>query len=262
VPSSQPSAALPTNNHQQQQQQQGTGSQPRRWFLTFQDSERPEYVARSKALVQQAREVGGFDEAIAYPRTDIPTWFWQRAAPLASGRGLYWWAWKPFIIWDTLQRLPEGDVLLYMDSMYDILAPLGDLTAVEGMEQGDARFWCNKPNERNFTVEFEIKRDTLRFFRRDNAASRRSLAFWAGAIALRKTQRVMLMVSQWLHYSLRPALVDASPSRLPEHPGYGGIHQADQAVLTLVAMSWNHTCGWFPTGPVQNLRVPFRLPPS
>lgn len=68
-----------------------------------------------KRIGRQARKLGLFDEIILYTPDSLPESF--RNIELMQHRiGGGYWAWKPYIIWETLQHHDEGDVVCYVDA--------------------------------------------------------------------------------------------------------------------------------------------------
>mmetsp|Transcript_20392 Transcript_20392/g.44578 ORF Transcript_20392/g.44578 Transcript_20392/m.44578 type:complete len:260 (+) Transcript_20392:98-877(+) len=234
-----------------------TASNPRRWFLTFQDTQKPGYVAQSKRLAREATEIAKFDEVIIYKRDDVPEWWWElNKELLADSNTLYNWAWKPFIIFETLMKLPEGDVLWYMDTMYSFLQPVDHLMAnlTDGM-----RAFCNKPGELHYTVRNQVPKEVLQFMLVDERPVLDKDAFWAGCLVLQKTPKTLSFVSAWAALAGQWSLVQP---RLPSwNQDVRLIATAgDQTVLSPLAYKYGFTCEHFPKGPVQNLRVPFQVP--
>ena len=68
-----------------------------------------------KRIGKQAKQVGLFDEILLYTPDMLPSYI--KASPLmAYSRGGGYWAWKPAIIWETLQKYDEGDMVVYADA--------------------------------------------------------------------------------------------------------------------------------------------------
>lgn len=68
-----------------------------------------------RRIGRQARRLGIFDDVILYTPKDLPDYV--KASPLFKAkRGGGFWCWKPAIIHETLQRLEEGDIVVYIDA--------------------------------------------------------------------------------------------------------------------------------------------------
>ena len=68
-----------------------------------------------KRIGKQAKKTNVFDEILLYTPDLLP--FYIKESPLmAYKRGGGYWAWKPAIIWETLQHYEEGDIVVYADA--------------------------------------------------------------------------------------------------------------------------------------------------
>ena len=76
----------------------------------------------ARRLEKQAVESGFFDEVRVFSAESLPEDLVQLFSPLEFSkiRGFGYWAWKPFIIRQTLATLVDGDVLIYMDAGCEI----------------------------------------------------------------------------------------------------------------------------------------------
>ena len=68
-----------------------------------------------KRIGRQARKLGYFDEVLLYTPDSLPEYIRQSELMKHPYGGGYW-AWKPAIIWETLQRYDDGDVVCYVDA--------------------------------------------------------------------------------------------------------------------------------------------------
>jgi len=81
-------------------------------FITYGDTR---FIESAKRIRKQAKKNPLFDEFIIYKPVDLPESL--KASPLfAFTKGGGYWLWKPWIIWNTLQQVDEGDVVWYIDS--------------------------------------------------------------------------------------------------------------------------------------------------
>ena len=68
-----------------------------------------------KRIGKQAKKTGIFDEVILYTPDMLPPYI--KESPLMTySRGGGYWAWKPVIIWETLQKYDDGDIVVYVDA--------------------------------------------------------------------------------------------------------------------------------------------------
>ncbi|MVZ66546.1 hypothetical protein GQF61_11805 [Sphingobacterium sp. DK4209] len=81
-------------------------------FISFADDAMAYSLKRVGKL---ARDTGLFTDVILYTPNTLPEVI--KDSPLLSyRRGAGYWAWKPAIIWETLQKFEEGTVVVYSDA--------------------------------------------------------------------------------------------------------------------------------------------------
>jgi hypothetical protein len=68
-----------------------------------------------KRIGKQAKKLGIFDEIILYTPDLLPSYV-KESPLMAYERGAGYWVWKPAIIWETLQRFDEGDIVVFTDA--------------------------------------------------------------------------------------------------------------------------------------------------
>ncbi len=68
-----------------------------------------------KRIGRQARKLGYFDEVLLYTPDSLPEYI-RKSELMKHPYGGGYWAWKPAIIWETLQRYDDGDVVCYVDA--------------------------------------------------------------------------------------------------------------------------------------------------
>lgn len=67
-----------------------------------------------KRIVKEAKSLKIFDKVIAYTPTDLPKEIMQ--SPLMQyKRGGGYWLWKPYLIWETMQKYPDA-IIVYADA--------------------------------------------------------------------------------------------------------------------------------------------------
>jgi hypothetical protein len=84
----------------------------KKYFITYGDERYTKSVERIK---QEAKQLNIFDEIICYSPSALGTDILNCEA-MQHKRGGGYWAWKPNIIWLTLQKMDEGDIVVYCDA--------------------------------------------------------------------------------------------------------------------------------------------------
>ena len=83
-------------------------------FITFGDSG---FAETKKRLLSQAESLGWFDTVTAYGTEDLDDDFKERFKTiLTMPRGGGYWIWKPYIIHKHLEKIKDGDILIYLDA--------------------------------------------------------------------------------------------------------------------------------------------------
>jgi hypothetical protein len=88
-------------------------------FLTF-GGPTPNYRNRAKIVAEQAKQMNWFTSSIGITDEFLrnhPT-FWEKHGKFleSNKRGYGYWLWKPFLIKTFLDKLEEGDILVYADA--------------------------------------------------------------------------------------------------------------------------------------------------
>lgn len=155
-----------------------------------------------------------------------------------ESRGAGYWLWKPFIIYDALLKsVKEGDHLLYCDAGITILSsvqPLIDFGEGILLFHNEWRHidWCK------MDVMNAITPGWANEHRPDQQVQ-------ASAILIKRSQRTMQFVRDWLTWSLVPRFITDAPSRVPNLPGFRE-HRHDQAILTCLAIYHGINRHWCP----------------
>ena len=165
---------------------------------------------------------------------------------LVRPRGAGYWLWKPYIILAELERLDDGDMLIYSDSGKAkapqlITRPLNILTEwvrenLGGMLPG---FYCPQfgRNARWTKGEcFAVMNCRSSFFQ-DHPQIGATYSVWE------KHDRSIAFVREWLHWCTNPAalLDDQVDPSIPNSQDFKD-HRHDQSVLTLLALKQGLRC--------------------
>lgn len=164
------------------------------------------------------------------PALEQTEFFEQNKAILTEPRGDGLWAWKPFVILDTLKKCKPGDVVIYMDAGVELIYnPAHIIDRMENIwlfgNQYFHQHWCkwNVMQEIGFYPEGRQCQASVIFVKPS--------AKW--------------FIQEWLKWCCMKHLIDDSPSTVPNHPEYQeGRH--DQAILTTLAGLHKVGLHWWP----------------
>jgi len=171
----------------------------------------------------------------AHPFYELNRWLFE----LPGVRGLCWFAWKPLIIMDALERFAaDGDVVLFIDGDTHPIAdmsPLFDRCVADG---GQMLFAAQGCSNRQW-----VKSECFEVMAAERIVpGRRHVVIdsQAGVARFMLFQKghwhVKQFLAEWLTYCLNPTATtfDLPNGMMDEHPGFEQ-HRTEQAIMTLLA---------------------------
>ena len=176
----------------------------------------------------------GADISIAMGPDDIPDTYRDLAGHiLAEERGAGYWVWKPIIIYLQLRRMQDGQHLVYTDSGLEIVGNLRYIT-----DRNEDLFLFSN----GFIHQHWCKGDVLDLF---NIRHRVDVQCQASAIFVKRSERTLAFVRDWLTACLYKPSIDDSDSISENHPEFQE-HRHDQALLTCLSLRHNIPLHWYP----------------
>ncbi len=159
-------------------------------------------------------------------------WLWEHH----HKRGFGWYAWKPFILLDALDRMNDGDVVLYLDAdtfPVDDFSVLYERCASDG---GIMLFKAGGNVNRRFQQRQWCKRDCFIAMNQDEEKYYEAEAGVARFMLFQKGPwRAKQFLMEWLTYCVNPIATTFDPSVLaPEVAGFEE-HRTEQAIMTNLA---------------------------
>lgn len=204
-----------------------------------------------KRIGRQARRLGIFDDVLLWKPQDLPDYIKQSPLMQYSYGGGYW-AWKPCIIYETLQRYEEGTIVCYIDA---------GCTLKKGIEWG--LYWellneysalCFKytkkmPEWKKFgtsstKIEHWAKKELLLFLDEWVGTSdyRKCCKVWGGGVFFKGKDNALL--KDWLNIVLKypEVILDPSKDEMKDQYPFFAQHKHDQPVLTALAYKFENCC--------------------
>lgn len=171
----------------------------RRYFITYGDSL---FESTKKRIVREAERTGLFDEIYAYGDSDVSSELREsKVFSVKRGGGL--WSWKPDVIFMTLEKMCENDILVYCDA---------------GCQIQYCKEW-----ERYLTLLTKYDIIAQRIYQRTEKWSRRELIqefenengrkwpklfqFHATTILIRKSEFVVRLIREWRDLMIKKPLL-------------------------------------------------------
>lgn len=203
-------------------------------FISFADSRMTDSLNR---LHRQAKALEFFDETTPFTQHDLLPEFTSRMGKYLtpSCKGFGYWSWKPWIISHTLQKMKDGDRLLYLDAGCHI-NPAGRkrfreyVDTLDRDSNGMLVFYNGQP-EYKWT-----KGDIFRHFSisPENTRITHSQQIAAGHVFIKKSPGTVELIRDWLHIFYNHLnLVDNSPSVSPNLEGFVE-NRYDQSIFSIL----------------------------
>jgi len=154
---------------------------------------------------------------------------------LNQKRGSGYWLWKPFIIYQSLLESAYNDYVFYSDAGIEVISsikPLIDLSEDIVLFENvwSHQDWCKAE------VLYAMLPGGF-------SPTRRQLQ--ASVILIKKTERTLEFVRDWLAWCQVPGFIDDSPGKVSNFSGFRE-HRHDQAILTNMAILHGIKGHWWP----------------
>lgn len=204
-------------------------------FVTFSDKRFEAY----ERLRMEALSSGWFDNVVAGNEDILEPWYAakykQRFADYAYG----YWMWKSYLIHRELEKLDEGDYLVYLDAGSSINPRgLSRLKAyLQMLNKHETGVLLFKQGLRE--VEW-TKGDVFAYF--NALADDRFVGHMqtsASVILVKKSFASTQMMDEWFYVAHNQYdLLNATPSVTPNFPDYKE-HRYDQSILSMLSVKYN-----------------------
>ncbi len=213
--------------------------------------------ARNATDLRDAALAVGFDHATTYTRDDLKGTVFEaeNAALLQEKRGGGYWVWKPYVIRKALERIDDGDVLIYSDAgklppgkgvcRPDLFAELA-LSMPEGFLSGIQL--------RNRRHDRWTKRDCFVLMDADHPDIRAASQLQVGWSAWTKSPQSFALLEKWQHYN-RDRRVVSDDDNVMGLPNYRGFkeNRHDQSIYTNAMFQLNLPFLMFNAAPARGL---------
>ncbi|MEO8616415.1 MAG: hypothetical protein ABI600_14820, partial [Luteolibacter sp.] len=155
-------------------------------------------------------------------------------------RGSGFWAWKPFIIQQALDAVPDGEIVFYCDvgRKYPYILLDHHLTPfVKWMDDHKQDIMPGVNIPWNGSMEIWTKRAAFTGTDMDRPEIHEASPIQASFSLWRASQKSKAFVAEWLSFCVQRQLVSDEPSKtsFPESPRFRG-HRHDQSLLTLCCL--------------------------
>ncbi len=177
----------------------------------------------------------GFDFIFNYRRDHISPEFAKNNPVLQEKFGAGYWLWKPYFILHTLEQIPEGAILVYLDAGAIIRQPMREflLDGLASSPHKDVLLFSYINTEHDTTSRIASD-DTFVALHCTDEHCYSGHHVWAGFIVLRNSDQSRRFIAQWLHHCQDAELLKGITTHAT-NPEDFAHHQHDEAILSVLA---------------------------
>jgi len=186
-----------------------------------------------KLNTRTAKRKGKVDKVWEYYPDSIDKDFAEKHKDILSQkRGDGYWLWKPYIILDAIDKIKDGDYLIYTDSGTIYTDKVKHLT--DCLRSTDILVFNVGTKECEYT-----KRDAFVIMNCDTPEYAESKQRLGGYIVLRKSEFSRMFVAEWLNYATDIRVISDDDNVMGK-PNYEGFidHRHDQSILSLLSKKY------------------------
>jgi hypothetical protein len=219
-----------------------------------------ETMTKAAELCQKSMERNGVDLCAMATETYIYPYFKLLNQDIfRNKRGCGYWLWKPYLIWEQLNRIGDGEILIYSDAGVEFIGNVNHI--ISRMDQ-DVFLFGNNWNHADW-CKFDVMK-AINFSHIIGGAN--GLVSYgdlkqaqASVIFIRKSPESVRFVKEWLLWCQMPGFIDDSPSIAPNTPTFQE-HRHDQAILTCLQIKHGYRLHWWPASYSDGAFVYDKLP--
>ncbi|MCM1312355.1 MAG: hypothetical protein NC206_02905 [Bacteroides sp.] len=204
-----------------------------------------------KRIGKQASKLGLFNDIILYTPDTLPSYI--KSSPLMQhSYGGGYWAWKPCIIKETLDRYDDGDIVCYIDAGCSLQKGIEWTLYFELMKEYDTicfKYRDEYPQWAKFgatstKIRYWGKKQTLEYLNQfvGHTAWQECNKIWGGMLFFKNKHNTIL--KDWLDITLHhpEIILDPSDLELKNQYPYFAKHKHDQVVLVALAFLHKDQC--------------------
>ncbi|OJX31224.1 MAG: hypothetical protein BGO86_04870 [Chryseobacterium sp. 36-9] len=224
-------------------------------FITYGSNQ---FLQSAKRIIEEAKSLNIFDETQHYDYPDLPLTIQSSPLFMDDRKGGYW-LWKAYVIYHSLKKLNDGDVLVYSDSGCELKKNddgwnehfnyLKNNDAIFFQYRSDKNYgWSqfNSDFQDSPKLKFWVKKNTIDHFRpifKDDETWLDKNKLMAGLIFIKKNQQTLQLIKDWLDVmQFHPELVIDPMIEERNHQMSGfSSHRHDQSILSIIVRFYEST---------------------
>lgn len=173
-------------------------------------------------------------------RNSLTRSYWHKLKPWLYRRGYGYWEWKAQLVKQYLDKMDEGDVLVYSDAgVYWNSSPIAlqhFSHYIDQLKEQSILAFQERYIEKDWTKGDLFK--ALNAY--DDTSITDSNQLWCGCFMMRKSAETMAMVNKWIDINeLKKELITDHRSITPNFPGYQE-HRHDQSSFSVLVKQMPH----------------------
>lgn len=211
-------------------------------FATY--AQGPEVFHKNRNIQAYSGLNRGIDFIYLYRKDHIDPQYVADHPILNEKFGAGYWLWKPYLILKTLEKMTEGDVLLYGDSGMLIRQPINNLIE-SALKDKDIVLFDYFESEYG-TASRSATGDVFAAADCQTEECYKSPHVWAGMVLLRNSPKSRAFIKSWLSLCENPTLLMAGGTGKVPNQNNFSHHQHDEGILCAVAAKHKDEINFFP----------------
>ena len=215
-------------------------------FLTFgsdNTSNGQQHIYHANCLSEQIKQLDIFDKNTVYTGNDLinDKSFWDKHEEfiIKNERGFGYWIWKPYLIMKEMEKLNDGDIILYLDSQCKIVLEekqylLDYLEIVK--EKKLLYFYVHSGKLPDIIM---TKMDVIHKLNMQNSDLLYTDQYGPGVQLIYVCKETRELTKSIYNYMCEDYHnIDDTPSIIPNHPDFK-VHRHDQSLFSLLVKKNN-----------------------
>lgn len=202
-----------------------------------------------KRIGREASRLNFFDEIKLWTPSMLPREFRNLELMQHSYGGGYW-AWKPFIIHQTLEDASEGDIVCYADSGctlrkhpdWDMWSDMMKTTDTILFQYPDEMDIWEKFGAKETKIKHWTKRESILFYDRMTGDTkwRERNKIWGGSLWIKDKNNPI--ITEWLDIVMNHPEIILDPKPDDEQFDFFAQHKHDQSLMTALSVKHSDRC--------------------
>ena len=193
------------------------------------------YKNSLERIKHEALSLNFYDEVFIYTENDFDEEYLERNKEfMYNNKGFGFWIWKSYFVKKTMEKMDDGDVLVYADTGCHLTSNPVALDRLDKyvnlcmrLPQANLAFQMCFP-EKSYT-----KMDLFKALDEDNVSMKDSGQLVGGIFVLRKCNNTTNLINEYYDLCNNHSLIDDSPSVLPNDSSFVA-HRHDQSLFSIL----------------------------